>query len=115
MIEALRTEYVTMARLKGLPPRLVIFRHAFRNALLPGIQGSALVIGWLLGSVVVVESVFQFPGLGSALTDAIKHRDLPVIQAVVMLFAVGIVLLNLVADVLVILASPKLRTGGGGR
>src|SRR6202021_1033356 len=63
-----------MARLKGMPPRIVVVRHALRNALLPAIQGSGLVMGWLLGSVVIIETVFQYPGLGSALTDAVHNR-----------------------------------------
>ena len=111
MIDVLGSEYVAMARLKGMPPRIVIVRHALRNALLPAIQGSALVLGWLLGSVVVVENVFQYPGLGSALTTPSSNRDLPVIQAVVFMFAVGIVLFNIIADALTIYLTPKLRTG----
>jgi peptide/nickel transport system permease protein len=113
MLDVLGSEYVAMARLKGMPPRIVVARHALRNALLPAIQGSALVMGWLLGSVVVVETVFQYPGLGSALTSAVQTRDLPVIQAVVFVFAVGIVLFNLTADALTIYLTPKLRTGTG--
>ena len=93
-----------------MPPRIVVVRHALRNALLPAIQGSGLVMGWLLGSVVIVETVFQYPGLGSALTSAIQDRDLPVIQAIVLMFAVGIVVFNLIADVLTIYLTPKLRT-----
>jgi peptide/nickel transport system permease protein len=111
MIDALGSEYVAMARLKGMPPRIVVVRHALRNALLPAVQGSGLVLGWLLGSVVVVENVFQYPGLGSALTDAVHNRDLPVIQAVVFVFAIGVVLFNLTADALTIYLTPKLRTG----
>jgi peptide/nickel transport system permease protein len=111
MIDVLGSEYVAMARLKGMPPRIVIVRHALRNALLPAIQGSGIVLGWLLGSVVVVENVFQYPGLGSALTDGVHNRDLPVIQAVVLVFAIGIVLFNLTADALTIYLTPKLRTG----
>jgi peptide/nickel transport system permease protein len=110
MIDVLGSEYVAMARLKGMPQRIVIVRHALRNALLPAIQGSGLVLGWLLGSVVVAETVFQYPGLGSALTDAVHNRDLPVIQAIVMIFATGIVVFNLIADLLTILLTPKLRT-----
>jgi peptide/nickel transport system permease protein len=113
MIDVLGSEYVAMARLKGMPPRIVVVRHALRNALLPAVQGSGLVLGWLLGSVVVVENVFQYPGLGSALTDAVHNRDLPVIQAVVFVFAIGVVLFNLTADALTIYLTPKLRTGGG--
>jgi peptide/nickel transport system permease protein len=110
MIDVLGSEYVAMARLKGLPPRIVIVRHALRNALLPAIQGAGLVLGWMLGGAVVVETVFQYPGLGSALTDAIQNRDLPVVQAIVLVTAVGIVLFNLAADALTIYLTPKLRT-----
>jgi peptide/nickel transport system permease protein len=113
MIDVLGSEYVAMARLKGMPPRIVVVRHALRNALLPAIQGSGLVMGWLLGSVVIIETVFQYPGLGSALTSAIQERDLPVIQAVVLVFAVGIVLFNLIADVATVYLTPKLRTSAG--
>ena len=113
MIDVLGSEYVAMARLKGMPPRIVVVRHALRNALLPAIQGAGLVMGWLLGSVVIVENVFQYPGLGSALTSAIQERDLPVIQAIVLVFAVGIVLFNLTADALTIYLTPKLRTSAG--
>jgi peptide/nickel transport system permease protein len=110
MIDVLGSEYVAMARLKGMPPRIVIVRHALRNALLPAVQGSGLVLGWMLGSVVVVETVFQYPGLGSALTSAIQSRDLPVIQALVLVVATGVVLFNLTADALTIYLTPKLRT-----
>jgi peptide/nickel transport system permease protein len=114
MIDVLGSEYVAMARLKGMPPRIVVVRHALRNALLPAIQGSALVLGWLLGSVIVVETVFEYPGLGNALVSAVSNRDLPVIQAVVFVFAVGIVLFNITADALTIYFTPKLRTAAGG-
>ncbi len=112
MIDVLGSEYVAMARLKGMTPRIVIVRHAMRNALLPAIQGAGLVMGWLLGSVVIVETVFQYPGLGGALTDAVHNRDLPVIQAVVLIFATGVVVFNLIADLLTVLLTPKLRTSG---
>jgi peptide/nickel transport system permease protein len=112
MLDVLSSEYIAMARLKGMPNRRVVVRHGLRNALLPAIQGSALVMGWLLGGVVVVENVFQYPGLGSSLADAIQNRDVQVIQAIVLIFAVGIIVFNLVADVLTVLVTPKLRTGG---
>jgi peptide/nickel transport system permease protein len=113
MVDVLGSEYVAMARLKGMPARIVVIRHALRNALLPAIQGSGLVLGWMLGSVVVIETVFQYPGLGSALTSAIQDRDLPVIQGVVFVIAIGIVLFNLAADALTIYLTPKLRTKAG--
>jgi peptide/nickel transport system permease protein len=111
-IEALESEYVVMARLKGMPEHSVVLRHVLPNALVPVIQASALVLTYLLGSAVVVESLFQFPGLGSDLTGAISHRDLPVMQAYVLVLAAAVVLFNLMADVLTVLVTPRLRTEG---
>jgi peptide/nickel transport system permease protein len=113
MVDVLGSEYVAMARLKGMPPRIVVVRHALRNALLPAIQGSGLVLGWMLGSAVVIETVYQYPGLGSALTSAIQARDLAVIQGIVFVIAIGVVLFNLAADALTIYLTPKLRTKPG--
>jgi peptide/nickel transport system permease protein len=112
MIDVLESEYVAMARLKGMPERVVMFRHALPNAVVPMIQGSALVLTYLLSGIVVVEFLFGYPGLGSALTDAIAKRDVPVIQAVTLIFATGVVVFNLVADILTVYVSPKLRTKG---
>jgi peptide/nickel transport system permease protein len=100
-----------MARLKGVPERTVMFRHALPNALIPVIQGSAVMLAWLLGGIVVIEFLFAYPGMGSLLTDAVANRDVPIIQAVVLVLATGVVLFNLIADTLTILATPKLRTG----
>jgi peptide/nickel transport system permease protein len=111
-IEALESEYVVMARLKGMPEHSVVLRHVLPNALVPVIQASALVLTYLLGSAVVIESLFQFPGLGSDLTGAISHRDLPVMQAYVLVLAAAVVLFNLAADVLTVLVTPRLRTEG---
>jgi peptide/nickel transport system permease protein len=110
MIEVLESEYVTMARLKGLPERTVIWRHAVPNAIVPAIQVAALQLAWMAGGVVVVEFVFAYPGIGAALVDAVGNRDLPVVQAVTMLAAGVYVGLNLLADILTILVTPKLRT-----
>jgi peptide/nickel transport system permease protein len=115
MIDVLESEYVTMARLKGMPERVVVLRHALPNALIPATQASAVVMAYLLGGIVVVEYVFRFPGIGTLLTGAIDNRDVPVIQAVTMVLAGGVVLFNLLADVLTVLLTPKLRTGGGRR
>lgn len=109
LIDALASEYVVTARLKGLPERQVIVRHALRNSLLPAIQASALSLGYILGGAVVVEFIFQYPGMGTALRDAVGSRDLLVIQAVVLIFACGYVLFNLAADVLSIIVTPRLR------
>jgi peptide/nickel transport system permease protein len=109
-IDVLESEFIYMARLKGLPDRTILTRHALPNALIPAIQASALVLAYLLGGVVVVEYLFGYPGLGGALLEAVQNRDLPVIQAIVLIFAAGIVVFNLVADITIILANPRLRT-----
>jgi peptide/nickel transport system permease protein len=110
MIEVLESEYVQMARLKGLPERTVVIRHALPNALVPVTQASALVLAYLIGGIVVVEFLFGYPGLGSALTDAIGNRDLPVIQAIVLIMATAVVAANLVADIVTVYITPRLRT-----
>jgi peptide/nickel transport system permease protein len=112
MVEVLESEYVTMARLKGLPERTVIWRHAVPNAIVPAIQVTALQLAWMAGGVVVVEFVFQYPGIGAALVDAVGLRDMPVVQTVTMLAAGIYVGLNLAADIATILVTPKLRTAG---
>jgi peptide/nickel transport system permease protein len=112
MIEVLESEYVTMATLKGLPRRTVIWRHAVPNAIVPAIQVTALQLAYLAGGVVVVEFVFSYPGIGAALVEAVGNRDMPVVQAVTMLAAGVYVGLNILADVATILVTPKLRTAG---
>jgi peptide/nickel transport system permease protein len=110
MIEVLESDYVTMARLKGLPNRTVIWRHAVPNAIVPAIQVSALQLAYMAGGVVVVEYVFNFPGIGSALVDAVGNRDVPEVQALAIIIAAVYVVVNLVADVLTIVVTPRLRT-----
>ena len=110
MIEVLESEYVTMARLKGLSERTVIWRHAVPNAIVPAIQVAALQLAWMAGGVVVVEYVFSYPGIGLALVDAVGNQDMPVVQTVTMLAAGIYVLMNLVADLATIFFTPKLRT-----
>jgi peptide/nickel transport system permease protein len=110
MIEVLESDYVTMARLKGLPEQEVIWRHAVPNAIVPAIQVTALQLAWMAGGVVLVEFVFSYPGIGAALVDAVANRDMPVVQTVTMLAAAIYVGLNLLADILTIMVTPKLRT-----
>jgi peptide/nickel transport system permease protein len=88
----------------------VVFRHALPNALLPAINVIALTVAWLLGGVVVVEVVFNYPGLGRLLIDAISSRDLPVVQAITMIVAATYVAVNLVADLLGLMLNPRLRS-----
>jgi len=110
MIEVLESDYVEMARLKGLPERTVIVRHALPNALGPTFQVIAINLAYLAGGVIVVEYVFNYAGIGGALRDAVSTQDLPVVQALAMLIAAVYVLLNLMADVATILVTPRLRT-----
>ena len=110
MVEVLESDFVEMARLKGMPERHVLWRHAVPNALAPAIQVIALNLAYLAGGIVVVEFVFGFPGIGSAFVDAVSNRDLPIVQALAVLIAAAYVCFNLLADVATILVSPRLRT-----
>ena len=110
MIEVLESDYVEMARLKGLPERTVLIRHALPNAIGPVFQVIAINLAYLAGGVVVIESVFNYPGIGLALVDAVNNHDIPVVQALAMLIAAVYVVLNLLADVATILVTPRLRT-----
>src|SRR5919108_5584407 len=110
MIEVLESDYVEMAQLKGMPERKVVWRHAVPNAIAPAIQVIALNLAYLAGGIVVVEFVFSYAGIGSALVDAVSNRDFPVVQALAMIIAAVYVVLNVAADVATILVSPRLRT-----
>ncbi len=112
MVEVLESEYVTMARLKGLPERTVIWRHAVPNAIVPAIQVAALQLAWMAGGVVIVEFVFQYPGIGAALVDSVANRDMPVVQTVTMLAAGIYVGLNLLADLATDPRHPAAEDGG---
>jgi peptide/nickel transport system permease protein len=110
MIEVLESDYVEMARLKGLPERTVLVRHALPNALGPVFQVIALNLAYLAGGIIVIEYVFNYAGIGTAVQESVVNHDLPVIQALAMLIAAVYVILNLLADVATILVTPKLRT-----
>ena len=111
MIEVLECPYITAARAKGLPERVVVIRHALRNALLPTITVLALDIGRLMGGIVVVETVFAYPGLGRLLIFSIQQRDLPTLQAAILVVAAIYALANLCADLLYAWLNPKIRYG----
>lgn len=110
VIEVMEGDYVQMAVLKGVPYWRIVFRHALPNALLPTINVVALTIAWLLGGVVVIEKVFNYPGLGRLMIDAISERDLPVVQAIALILASVYVGVNLAADLLTMALNPRLRT-----
>lgn len=111
LIEVLDSDYIRMAELKGLSPRRVLLRHALPNALVPTLNVTALNLAYLVGGVVVVERVFSYPGFGNLLVDALQLRDLPVIEATVMIAALVYVTANLIADLAAVLLNPRLRTG----
>ncbi|MBA3289822.1 MAG: ABC transporter permease [Acidimicrobiia bacterium] len=110
MIEVLESDYIEMARLKGLAERTVIWRHALPNAIGPTLQVIAINIAYLAGGVIVVENLFNYPGIGGALRDAVTDVNVPVVQFIAMLISGIYVLVNLLADVGTILVTPRLRT-----
>ncbi|MDR2983898.1 MAG: ABC transporter permease [Nocardiopsaceae bacterium] len=110
MIEALSSEYVEMALLKGMPLRRRVLSHALPNALPPAVQAVGLTLAYLAGGVVVVEYVFGYPGIGQGLVNAVNARDLPTIQLTVLLFAGFYVMVNIITDVISLLLTPRLRT-----
>ena len=111
MIEVLASPYIIAARAKGLPERAVVIRHALRNALLPTITVLALDIGRLMGGIVVIETVFAYPGLGRLLVFSIQQRDLPTLQAAILVVAAIYACANLCADLLYAWLNPKIRYG----
>jgi peptide/nickel transport system permease protein len=109
MLQTLHADYVRTARAKSVPERLVILKHALRNALIPVITLGAIEFGRLLSGAVLTEQIFAIPGFGKLLVDAVFNRDYPVVQGVVLVSAGLFVLLNLIADVLYFVANPRLR------
>ena len=111
MIEVLMSNYIRYARAKGMPEKRIFWKHALKNALMPAVTVLALDFGWLIGGIVVVETVFAIPGFGSLTIMAIRERDLPMIQATVMIMSIIYALANLVADLLYSYLDPRIRYG----
>jgi peptide/nickel transport system permease protein len=111
MLDVMRTDYVTTARAKGLSEFRVISRHAFRNALLPLITIVSLRLPLLLGGAIVIESMFQWPGMGLLALAAIEQRDYPVLMGLTFITATLVLFGNLIADILYGLADPRIRIG----
>jgi peptide/nickel transport system permease protein len=109
LVGILGSSYVEMARLKGLRPARIVLRHALPNAAGPIANAAALSLSSLLGGVIIVETVFNYPGLAKLMVDAVSTRDMPLIQACAMLFCAGYMILVLVADICSILSNPRLR------
>jgi len=109
VIEVSSSNYVRTAILTGLPISNIILKHILRNALLPSITVIAMNMGWLIGGIIVVESVFAFPGLGSLLLYGVMQRDVPLIQATVLFAVAAYMIFNFIADLLYLLLNPRLR------
>ena len=109
MLEVLSQDYITTARAKGLPRRRVIMGHAFRNALIPFVTIIGLEFGFLLSGVVVIETVFSWPGVGRLVFNSINQRDIPVVQAAVVFFSFLFVGLNLLVDIVYTMLDPRIR------
>ncbi len=109
MLEVIRQDYIRTARAKGLSERLVYYRHALKNALIPVVTVIGLQVGFLLGGAVLTETVFSWPGLGSLLIRGIATRDFPLVQGCVLVIAATFVLVNLVVDLLYAYLDPKVR------
>jgi peptide/nickel transport system permease protein len=110
MLGVLKQDYVRTARAKGLLERVVIMRHALRNALVPVVTVATLLFGELLAGAVLTEQIFTIPGFGKLIVDAVFNRDYAVVQGVVLCTAIGYIGLNLLADVLYVVLNPRLRT-----
>jgi peptide/nickel transport system permease protein len=113
MIDVLTSDYVQMAKLKGVPYWSIVFKHALPNAMLPTINVVALTLAWLLGGVAIIETVFNYPGIGKLMIAAITDRDFALVQGIAIILAVIYIALNLIADVLSMVLNPKLRTARG--
>ena len=113
MLDALEADYTRTAILKGLPRRVVIVRHVLRNALLPSVTVAATQLGYLIGGLVVVESLFRYPGIGSLIYNAAKAKDFPLLEAGVLTVGLVYTLANLAADLLHALFDPRLRAHKG--
>ena len=109
MLDQMREDYIITARAKGLPEKIVLYRHALRNALLPIVSIIGLSFSGLLGGTVLVETIFSFPGLGRLLVSGLLNRDFPVVQAIVFMFAIVVVAVNTATDVLFAVLDPRVR------
>jgi peptide/nickel transport system permease protein len=109
MLEVLSQDYIRTARAKGLPEKKVLIKHAFKNAAIPVVTVSGMQFGALLGGAVVTETVFAWPGLGRLAVDSIRMGDYPVVQAIVVIFALCVVFANLTADIVAAVIDPRIR------
>jgi ABC-type dipeptide/oligopeptide/nickel transport system permease component len=108
VLETLNEDYIELARAKGLPERVVMFRHAVRNAILPVVTAAAVYIGLALGGMTVIEVVFSWPGLGRTIVQAVQRLDFPVAQGAFLILALMVLLMNFIADLLYVYLDPRI-------
>ena len=109
MLDVLDADYVTMARAKGLSERVVIWKHALRNAMIPVLTYSGLILGGFMNGSVVVEQVFAWPGIGRMALSSVSGRDYPVIQGVVLMIGFFFIVVNLLVDILYVFVDPRIK------
>lgn len=109
VLETLAQDFIRTARAKGVPERVVLYKHALRNALLPVVTTFGMQFGSLMGGAVITETIFSWPGLGMLAVNAVKQRDIPLIQGTVLVFAVSFILVTLATDLLYIFIDPRIR------
>jgi peptide/nickel transport system permease protein len=109
LTETLREDYMTTARAVGLSPRRAVLRHAVPNALLPVIALTAMSLGYVVGGVIFIESVFSWPGIGQLTYDALLNRDIPVLQGIFLLSSAAVIVMNLLADLVIMALDPRVR------
>ena len=109
LLDVIGEDYVAMARLRGVPERRVVNRHALRNALLPTLSLMGVQFGFLFGGTLLVEVIYSYPGLGNLMVEAVRNTDLPIIQGAALVFALAVLTINLFVDVVYIVVNPKLR------
>lgn len=114
MLEVMRTEFIRFARARGIPNRVIEFRHALRNTMIPVVTIAGLQLGSVIAFAIVTETVFQWPGLGALFVNAVQFADVPVMAAYLMFVAAVFVIVNLLTDLVYVALDPRLRTGGKG-
>jgi len=109
MLEVLDSEYIKLARIKGLSEKWVVWKHALRNAIIPLLTAAGITFGTIVTGAVIIETVFAWPGLGRLMAEAVMGRDFPIIQASVLLVAVVVLLVNLLVDIAYAYVDPRIR------
>lgn len=109
LLEVINEDYITMARLRGIPERQVIMRHAFKNAFLPTLTLMGVQFSFLFGGTLLVEVIYSYPGLGNMMVEAVRNTDLPIIQGAALVYALAVLAINLLVDVSYVILNPKLR------